>query len=336
MRRNSFVYAGLLMLSGIVSVEAAPGAGATSAGAGAMGAGANGGVVVGGNSSQMTGAQFSASRFGGGQEVQSGGSTFGTGGGTSSQSAPVSQGATQGSSNGGSYHTQSGFSQGGHASGGAAVNSRPQWPAQQPSGYQQSTANHWIIQPPVNGVQQPNPQATNGQPGATPTNRPPGGYTPGPQSPIHNNVAPSPHPNPSYPAAASKGNPGWWDRGQTRVFTRARQWRHDRGHPYHHRHFVCVNNVIYLVDEGLYDSPDFYVGPQETLYAFDDGYYDTFDASVVSAVQTRLASEGYYQGPVNGTIDQNLRSGIIKYQQDHAITVTGKIDEPLLNELGLL
>ena len=54
-----------------------------------------------------------------------------------------------------------------------------------------------------------------------------------------------------------------------------------------------------------------------------------------SAVQTVLAKQGYYRGPVDGTIGPGTSRAIRAYQRDHRLTPTGTINSALAVSMGL-
>lgn len=58
--------------------------------------------------------------------------------------------------------------------------------------------------------------------------------------------------------------------------------------------------------------------------------------SLVTQVQEGLAKAGYYRGTVDGIIGPMTRDAIARYQTDHHIPVTSRIDESLLQSLGLI
>ncbi|MGA3169553.1 MAG: peptidoglycan-binding protein [Chthoniobacteraceae bacterium] len=70
----------------------------------------------------------------------------------------------------------------------------------------------------------------------------------------------------------------------------------------------------------------------------DTGYaapgYNTTD-SVPADVQTSLARQGYYDGPIDGYIGRGTRHAIAHYESDKGLQVNGRIDGPLLVSLGL-
>ncbi len=53
------------------------------------------------------------------------------------------------------------------------------------------------------------------------------------------------------------------------------------------------------------------------------------------SVQSKLASEGYYHGQVDGVIGSGSIEAIRRLQANHGLTMTGKIDPKLLKALGI-
>ena len=53
------------------------------------------------------------------------------------------------------------------------------------------------------------------------------------------------------------------------------------------------------------------------------------------SVQTKLANEGYYHEQVDGVIGSGTVEAVRRFQADHGLKVTGKIDPKLLNFLGI-
>ena len=53
------------------------------------------------------------------------------------------------------------------------------------------------------------------------------------------------------------------------------------------------------------------------------------------SVQTKLADQGYYHGQVDGVIGSGTMEAVRRFQADHGLKVTGKIDPGLLDALGI-
>ena len=82
------------------------------------------------------------------------------------------------------------------------------------------------------------------------------------------------------------------------------------------------------------DYPDYY--PDSGDYRGERGSYDQRSAvSIEVLVQSALARRGYYSGPVDGVIGSGTRGAIREFQNDNRLPVTGQIDGPLVQALGI-
>ena len=115
-----------------------------------------------------------------------------------------------------------------------------------------------------------------------------------------------------------------------------RQW-HDRG--WWRNHFDTIVfvgggwwywNAGYWFPAWGYDSSAYYPydGP---IY----GYSNLTPGQVVANVQTQLARDGYYTGPVDGVLGPMTRQAIAAFQADNGLAVTSTVDEPTMATLGL-
>ena len=71
---------------------------------------------------------------------------------------------------------------------------------------------------------------------------------------------------------------------------------------------------------------------------YDQGAYDSSDQSAdstVAAVQEQLARQGYYRGELDGMFGPETRRAIIRYQSDHGLAVTGRLNMDTLHALGV-
>lgn len=57
--------------------------------------------------------------------------------------------------------------------------------------------------------------------------------------------------------------------------------------------------------------------------------------SLESSVQVALSKQGYYQGPIDGSIGPATSRAIRNYQRDHKLTPTGTINTALVVSMGL-
>jgi Putative peptidoglycan binding domain len=127
----------------------------------------------------------------------------------------------------------------------------------------------------------------------------------------------------------------------------------------HHAHFH--NNLVFVFANGFWWGLypwDYY--PYYGYYPYDDygydGYpYDDYDYDgsspysyyngyapsgqysngVVSAVQSKLTSLGYYHGTIDGVLGDQTEAALARYQQDQDISVTGTVTSATLQALDL-
>jgi hypothetical protein len=139
------------------------------------------------------------------------------------------------------------------------------------------------------------------------------------------------------------------DRSTTRFAPReiSRDWDRHSEHRWNNHRYRWDNGNWIVTDFGYYGSP-YYGG-----YAYGYGYpsysdevvdYNTYSApaetyaatdGLVADVQDALARSGYNPGPVDGVLGAQTRAAIRDYQADHGIPVTGRLDSPLLREMGI-
>jgi len=96
-----------------------------------------------------------------------------------------------------------------------------------------------------------------------------------------------------------------------------RDWDRGREHYYNHNHYRWYNGSWVVINT-----------TSRPVYRETGG-------SVGSAVQSRLAQQGYYHGPIDGDIGPGSRHAIASYQADQGMRVTGRIDSQLLASLRI-
>jgi peptidoglycan hydrolase-like protein with peptidoglycan-binding domain len=57
--------------------------------------------------------------------------------------------------------------------------------------------------------------------------------------------------------------------------------------------------------------------------------------SIVVAAQQRLASMGFYAGPIDGAFGPMTSSAVATYQEDQGLPVTGRLDRRTRASLGI-
>jgi len=56
---------------------------------------------------------------------------------------------------------------------------------------------------------------------------------------------------------------------------------------------------------------------------------------VIANVQAALQDAGYYFGSVTGSLSVETRAALSNFQRDQGLIITGAIDEPTVEALGL-
>jgi hypothetical protein len=152
-------------------------------------------------------------------------------------------------------------------------------------------------------------------------------------------------------AAQSNGNTRWgnnWNRGNQ---NNSRNWswadaqrNRQRGH--HDRdwwrsrynRFALFGGGYYYWDNN-YWYPAYGYDPSYDTYVYDAPVY-SYNAlppsQVIANVQTELQRQGYYPYAVDGLMGPMTRAAIANFQRDHNLAITSAIDEPTLQELGLV
>jgi hypothetical protein len=119
---------------------------------------------------------------------------------------------------------------------------------------------------------------------------------------------------------------------------RYRHERHDRD--WWRRHFttvVFVTGGFYYWDAG-YWFPAWGYSPAYDNYDYDGPIYtygNLLPDQVIVNVQSALQEEGYYSGPITGSLSPATRQAIANYQRDYGLAVTAAVDEPTIEALGL-
>jgi putative peptidoglycan binding protein len=136
-----------------------------------------------------------------------------------------------------------------------------------------------------------------------------------------------------------------FDSNQGRVLTRhTRNWDRRRDHCWRGHRCRWRNNCWVIIGPWLYPWGYGYY-PYGTYSYYDNGYYDDgyasneYDSensdSSVSQVQAALAREGYYRGAIDGSFGPATQNALRRYQRSHGLDVTGQIDRPVIEALGL-
>ncbi len=111
-----------------------------------------------------------------------------------------------------------------------------------------------------------------------------------------------------------------------------RNWWHD-----HCDTIVFVNTGYYFLD-GSYWYPAWGYDPLQSNYDYDGPIYtygNLLPDEVIANVQTALQDAGYYLGAITGSLNFELRTALANFQRDYSLPITGAIDEPTVESLGL-
>lgn len=128
-----------------------------------------------------------------------------------------------------------------------------------------------------------------------------------------------------------------------------RNWSRNRDHNWRGQRCRWQNNSWVIIGPWFYPWAYGYY-PYGAYSYYDNGYYDDgyaaneysqseYDSvnpdSIVSQVQAALAREGYYHGAIDGSLGPATRNALRRYQQNQGLDVTGRIDRPIIEALGL-
>ena len=100
---------------------------------------------------------------------------------------------------------------------------------------------------------------------------------------------------------------------------------------------VFVSGGYYFLDAG-YWYPAWGYDPTYNYYDQDGPIYtygNLLPDQVIANVQAVLQDAGYYAGPVTGSLNVETRAALANYQRDQGLLITGAIDQPTIESLGL-
>lgn len=134
----------------------------------------------------------------------------------------------------------------------------------------------------------------------------------------------------------------WQDRNDRPNYSDAlrRHWHewHDRN--WWHDHCDTIVFVVggYYFLDGNYWYPAWGYDPLQSYYDYDGPIYtygNLLPDEVIANVQTSLQDAGYYFGAITGSLNFELRTALANFQRDYGLPITGAIDEPTVETLGL-
>lgn len=100
---------------------------------------------------------------------------------------------------------------------------------------------------------------------------------------------------------------------------------------------VFVTGGYYFLDAG-YWYPAWGYDPFNSYYDYDGPIYtygNLLPDQVIANVQAALQDAGYYFGAITGSLSVETRAGLVNFQRDQGLIVSGAIDEPTVAALGL-
>jgi hypothetical protein len=106
----------------------------------------------------------------------------------------------------------------------------------------------------------------------------------------------------------------------------------------HCRTIVFVNTGYYYLDAGYwypaygYDQSYSYYDTDGPIYTYGNLLPD----QVIANVQSALREIGYYVGPITGALGPATRAALANFQRDYGLVITGAVDEPTVQSLGLM
>jgi hypothetical protein len=84
-------------------------------------------------------------------------------------------------------------------------------------------------------------------------------------------------------------------------------------------------------DYPYYDDP----ASSDSQTNAESQYGTQYWSDLATSVQSKLAQQSYYRGPIDGVIGSGSLQAIRRFQSDHGLPVTGRIDPKLLKALGV-
>jgi Putative peptidoglycan binding domain len=116
-------------------------------------------------------------------------------------------------------------------------------------------------------------------------------------------------------------------------------------HEWHHRDWwrQHCNNIVFVTGgyyflNASYWYPAYGYDPLNSYYDYDGPIYtygNLLPDQVIANVQAALQDAGYYFGSVTGSLSVETRAALANFQRDQGLIVTGAIDEPTVEALGL-
>ena len=136
--------------------------------------------------------------------------------------------------------------------------------------------------------------------------------------------------------------PRWHDKdGHLNYSDACRRHRHewhDRNWWHNHCDTIVFISTGYYFLDGSYWYPAWGYDPFNNYYDYDGPIYtygNLLPDEVIANVQVALQDAGYYFGQITGTLSVETRAALANFQRDYGLPITGAIDEPTIESLGL-
>jgi len=153
--------------------------------------------------------------------------------------------------------------------------------------------------------------------------------------PISENLTP-------HETLQSAGRHGWRGRNDRLSYSDALRCHR---HEWHNRDWwrrncttiVFVNSGYYFLDAGYwypawgYDSLNSYYDYDGPIYTYGNLLPD----EVIANVQVALQDAGFYFGAITGSLNVETRAALANFQREYGLPITGAIDQPTIETLGL-
>jgi hypothetical protein len=119
-----------------------------------------------------------------------------------------------------------------------------------------------------------------------------------------------------------------------------RHWHewHDRNWWHHHCDTIVFVSTGYYFLDGSYWYPAYGYDPSQSYYNYDGPVYtysNLLPDEVIANVQVALQDAGYYLGSIDGSLSVETRAALANFQRDYGLEITGAVDEPTVESLGL-
>jgi hypothetical protein len=115
------------------------------------------------------------------------------------------------------------------------------------------------------------------------------------------------------------------------------EW-HDRNWWHNHCDTIVFVSTGYYFLDGTYWYPAWGYDPFNNYYDYDGPIYsygNLLPDEVIANVQVALQDAGYYFGQITGSLNFETRAALANFQRDYGLQITGAIDEPTVETLGL-